>query len=404
MREGLATYLKFGNRYYGVEQTEVNGEEVLHAIILKKKKNELDIENSLETKSLEDLSSHIPKGKALSLTINTKSVLTKQVKGKVSESQRLVQLAFPSIKVEDFFYETLSHGENHFVSICRKSQVKDLLRAYSSKGLNVIDFTLGNLVCASLIPFAAGKNLKSSNANITVEENGITDIAPGNVTSESSYDINGLEIKSTQLLSFAVALNSIVKNQTTQSSFGEVKKELGTAFNQKRFSSQFPKIGLGALFLVLLVNFLFFNHYYNEVNTLKETAQVLEASKAKMVGLDEKVQKTEKMVSDVLKSSSSKSSFYVNEIIESLPDHILLAEFNYQPLARKIKEGKSIENQEDTILISGQTSKQILFSDWISQLEAIPWIKSVNILNFEDVGSGASKFAIKLNLMDDTKK
>lgn len=404
MKEGLATYLKFGNRYYGVEQTEVNGEEVLHAIILKKKKNELDIVESFETKSLEDLSSHIPKGKALSLTINNRSVLTKHVKGKVSESQRLVQLAFPSIKVEDFFYETLSQGENHFVSICRKSHVKDLLRAYSSNGLNVIDFTLGNLVCASLIPFADTKNFKSPNASITIEENGITDITPKNTQSESSYDINGLEIKSAQLLSFAVALNSIVKNQTTQSSFNEVKKELSTAYCQNRFTNQFPKIGLGALFVVLLVNFLFFNHYYNEVNTLKETAQVLEASKAKMVGLDEKVQKTEKMVSDVLKSSSSKSSFYVNEIIGSLPHHLLLTELNYQPLARKIKEGKSIENQEDTILISGQTNKQILFSDWISQLEVIPWINSVNILNFEDVGSGASKFAIKLNLKDDTKK
>ena len=104
------------------------------------------------------------------------------------------------------------------------------------------------------------------------------------------------------------------------------------------------------------------------------------------------------MVNDVLKNSSSKSSFYVNDIINGLPDHILLKEFDYQPLLKRIREDKPIENQKNTIHISGLTYKQVLFSQWISLLENKPWIGSVNILSFEDSNSKASSFMIRLNM------
>ncbi len=400
MTEQLVTYLKFGNRFYGVEHTQINGEVCFYGMCLKKKKKQLDIEASFEVKSFEDLKTHIPKGKAISLVINTNSVLTKQIQGKTDEPLKLVHMAFPNIKVNDFYFETLSQGKNHFVSICRKVYVDDLLNNYNSEGFSIIDFTLGNLLNTVLIPFIDVEALNTSNASISIEDKNITHISPEEVPLESSYNINGLDIKNTQVLSFTSALNLVVKDQTLQSSFSHTKTELRSSYHQKQFANQFLKIGLSVLFLVLLINFLFFNHYYNEVNTLKETAQVLESSKTKMVNLNEKVQKTEKMVTDVLKSSSSKSSFYVNAIIHDLPEHILLKELNYQPVLKRIKEDKAIENERNTILISGQTQQRILFSQWVSQLEAQQWVNSIQILNFEDADKMVSNFIIKLNMND----
>ena len=402
MIEQLTAYLKFGNRFYSVEHTQLNGKECFYGVVLKKKKKQLDLETSFEANSLDDLKTHISKGKAISLVINTNAVLTKQVKGKTNESLKLVYMAFPNIKVEDFYFETLSHGDHHFVSICRKAYVDELLNSYNSKGFTIIDFTLGNLISATFTSFIDVEELQTSNANITIKDQHIIKITPHNSEIESTYNINGLDIKNVQLLSFASALSSIINDQTIQSSFDATKKELSTIYNQKQFASQFLKIGLSVLFAVLLINFLFFNHYYNEVNTLKETAQVLESSKNKMIHLNEKVQKTEKMVTDVLKSSSSKSSFYVNAIINDLPEHILLKTLNYQPVLKRIKEDKAIENQKNTIIISGQTYQRILFSQWITQLEGKSWVNSVHILNFEDTSSASSSFTIQLQ-MNDTK-
>ncbi|WP_299112266.1 hypothetical protein [uncultured Winogradskyella sp.] len=400
MVEKLITYLKFGNRFYGVEQTQINGKTCFYGVTLKKTKQQLDINTSFEAENLETLKEHVPKGAPLSLVINTNSVLTKWVEGNSNESLKLVHMAFPNIKVEDFYYETISQGKNHFVSICRKTYVEDLLNSYLSQGFVIIDFTLGNLISTTLVPFIDIESIKTSNASIIIKDKNITKISFDETHFESGYDINGLNVKNTALLSFASALNLIVKSQIIQSSFDDKKNELGTIYNQKRFASQFLKMGLSVLFAILLINFLFFNHYYNEVNTLKETAQVIETSKTKMINLNENVKKTEKMVNDVLKSSSSKSSFYVNAIITDLPEHILLKELNFQPLVKKIKDNKAIENNKNTIVMSGQTYKRIFFSEWISQLEAKSWINSVSILSFEDHSKTASNFIIKLNIHD----
>ena len=398
MIEKLTTYLKFGNRFYGLEHTQLNGEDCYYGICLKKKKKQLDIETSFKAKDLGELKTHIPKGKATALVINTSAVLTKQIKCKAHEPLKLVYMAFPNIKVEDFYYETFSQGEHYFVSICRKTYVDKLLSTYSSKGFTIIDFALGNLASTTLMPFIDFNELKTSCSRITIEEKRITKIIPEETLIESTYNINGLDIKSIMVLSFASALNLVVNNQSIQSSFSDTKKELNTIFNQKQFANQFLKIGFSVLFVILLINFLFFNHYYNEVNTLKETAQVLETSKAKVISLSEKVKKTEKMVADVLKSSSSKSSFYVDDIINHLPEYILLKELNYQPLLKRIKEEKAIENQKHTVLITGQTHNRVLFSQWVSQLEAKPWVDTIKISSFEDTSITSSSFTIKLNM------
>ncbi|MEO1030027.1 MAG: hypothetical protein AAFX55_01420 [Bacteroidota bacterium] len=403
MTATILTYLKFGNRFYGVEHTQKHGKDLYYGLVLKKKKNQLDIENSFETETMDTLKTHIPKDKAISLVINTNAVLTKRIQSKTEDSQKLVYMAFPNIKVEDFYYETLSQGEYQFVSICRKNYVDDLLNIYLSKGFMVIDFVLGNLICSALNPFIDSDTIRSSNASFVLESHHIVDIAVDANDMETQYNINGLNIKNTLLLSFAAALQFLTKSKHIQSNFAGRKGELNTSFQQKLFAKQFLKIGLSTLFLILLINFLMFNHYYNEVNSLRETAQVLEASKVKMTGLNNKVKTSEKMVNDILKSKSSKSSFYADVIINRLPESILLGEFNYQPLVKKIKEGKPIENQKNTILIAGQTKARVLFSQWISQLETISWIDAVDIVSFEDITSRSSKFAIKLHITNDTK-
>lgn len=403
MTKELLSNLKFGNRFYGVEQTQLDGEDKYYGVVLKKKRKQLDIETSFGIGGLDEFKTQIPKGKPIVLIINTNSVLTKCVQSNTNDSLKLVHIAFPNIKVEDFYYEVVSQAENHFISICRKVYVDDLLKDYALKHIAVIDFTLGSLISSVVTPFIDSDNIKTSNASISIEDKLIIDIKTKESQVEGSYAINGINIKSNQLLSFSGALNLVVKSQYIQSSFVDVKKELKSTFKQKVFANQFLKIGLSLLFMALLINFLFFNHYYNEVNSLRETSQILEVSKTKMLSLNEKVQKTEKMVEDVLKSSASKSSFYVDAIINTLPESILLKELNYQPLLKKIKEDKPIEHQKNTILISGKTNKSILFSGWISQLETKPWVTSVNILSFEDITKSSSNFKVKLNMKDDAE-
>ncbi|WP_299334897.1 hypothetical protein [uncultured Psychroserpens sp.] len=403
MKTNLASYLQFGNRFYGVEQTQLDNAYKFYGIALIKKQNQLELGTCLESNTLDDLKAQLPKSKPIILVINTNSVLTKKVASTSNNLSKLVHLAFPNITVDEFYYESISQGENHFVSICRKSYVDEILESYAAKHIPVINFTLGNLIGSNVCSFIDAEVVHTSNASLSIDNKLISNITSRENRTELMFNINGLDIESKYILSCGAALHTILNYDTIQSGFTNTKKELNIRFKQKRFASQFLKIGLGSLFIVLLINALFFNHYYNAVNSLRQTSQVLELSKTKMMELNEEIQKNEKIVTDILKNSSSKSSFYINDIINRLPETVILKELNYQPLLKKIKEGNDIEHQKNTILISGQINESVWFSRWISQLEAISWITSVDILNFEDIAKSSSSFTIKIHMKDDSE-
>lgn len=160
---------------------------------------------------------------------------------------------------------------------------------------------------------------------------------------------------------------------------------------------------MGGLFILglLLVNFFFFNHYFNKVAELSQLSQVNQSTKNQILKLDEVVSKKQKMVDDLLKSNGSKTSYYANEIMQGLPNSVLLKVFNYQPLLKRVKEGQDIQLKDRTIYIEGRSGDSQIYSDWISRLERKDWVSKVNILDYGQAASKVSDFKIEIVLTDD---
>ena len=195
------------------------------------------------------------------------------------------------------------------------------------------------------------------------------------------------------------ALQPILKNNTAQHNANDLKLELISSYKQSRFFNEFLKYSLIFFLSLLLVNFLLFNHYHSKVNELREVTQINADSKELILELREDVSKKENMVDNMLKSSSSKSSFYVNAIMQSLPNSILLSEVNYQPLIKRIKADKPIEINKRVLLISGSSNHSESFSNWIAQLETLDWIKKINI-NYGEGDTLVSNFRLNITLED----
>ncbi|MCK8479019.1 PilN domain-containing protein [Psychroserpens algicola] len=399
MKDVLMSYLTFGNRFYGLEQAQVNNQTIYYGIELKKTKNQVEVENSFQCNELSELSNFIPKDKPIFLVVNNEFIITKKIESNQVETLEILHLAFPNIKTYDFYYEILKQDNTHFVSICRKTHLDKLLENCTSNKLSIIDFSLGSLIITSISNLIPQNDIHTANRHISKVNGQIKNIELLENLANTSYSFNDTELKNTELLAFSAALSLISKNQQLDSSFETTQINLLTNYKEKRFFKQFLKIGLTCLFILLLGNFFLFNNYYNKVNQLRETSQVLTTSKNKVISLSDKVQKTQKMVEDVLKGNASKSSFYVDAVINSVPDAIILSKLNYQPLLKKIKADKVIENDTDIILISGTSSQNILVSNWISELESIDWIKQVEILSFEDNSKSSSLFSFKIHIL-----
>ena len=310
----------------------------------------------------------------------------------------MIYKAFPNINLDDFYYEAISEGSRHFISICRKSYIDTLITDYSKLNLHIIDIGLGNNLISTLKPFLNETDIQTSNATITFESGTIKNIEKTS-TKHTVYDINGQHVSNQNMLSFAGGLNLILNRKPRFSNID--KKNLIDTYKQSRFFTQFLRFAGLFILMVLLINFLFFNHYFNQVNELRQVSKINQTTKDQIVNLNASVSKQQKMVDDLLNSSTSKSSYYANAVMQSLSNTVILSEFNFQPLKKRVKADKPIELQTSRIEIAGSTSNSDIFSEWIGQLENNNWIESVEIQDYGSEDSRSSNFKILLQLKDD---
>lgn len=400
MLNKFLTYLQYGNRFCGLEHTSKSSNKSITVSVLKQSKKELNLESTFHASSIEEVSKNLSKNQHAVLVINDENVLSKTINSEQNESLKLVYKAFPNINLEDFYFEIVSEATSHFISICRKDYVDALIISYSEDNIHIISFSIGNSIISNIKSFTNNEQIQTSNSIVTIENQQITGINKADVGYEN-YDINGLKISNQELLSFSGALQTVIKNDITVTNYRDKKNNLLTEFNQIQFFNQFLKFAGLFILGLLLINFFYFNHYFNQVNNLKQVSEINESTKQKIVGLDVLVSKKQKMVDDLLKSKGSKTSYFTNSIMQSLPETLLISEFNFQPLQKRIKDGKLIELDEHIIIISGSSNDSSIFSKWISQLEHMEWIEHIDIIDYGSVSGSVSDFEIKIGLNDD---
>lgn len=397
MLKYLKTYLKFKNTFCGIEIAQ----NCLIVTVLKKKENELKVHKQVTVKSLDEIISIIPKQQAVILTVNNDKVITKTVDGIFKSDINAVNKAFPNINLNDFYYEVLKYSSRSFISICRKDYVESIIQSYTGKNLNVIDFKIGNLNLLNISNYIEDEIINSTNFTLKFKNNILNSIEPKtDVSISNDYNINGIMADSKYLLSLSAAIQLILGENLLLNNFEARQLSLNDSFIQKRFFSVGLIVILSCLLLTIATNIFLQRHYSNKSEYLLGLSHINKNNKNTLLKLSENTSKKEKLVDDLLKSESSKSSFYINAIISNIPSSISLTEINFQPLNKRIKANQNIEINNNTILVSGTTNNSDLFSDWLSDLNAYEWTKKVDVTNYKSLDNRKSQFLISVSIND----
>lgn len=401
MLNTISTYLQFGNYFCGIEHTTKNSKDIIVASLIKKSKKEIDIERVIEGFTIEEVTQKLPKKQHAVLILNDNNVLSKSIESEQSDNLKLVYKAFPNINIDDFYFEILHQNKTCFISLCRKQYVDDLIQSYREKGVSILKFSLGNTLISTVLEFVDLGHINTSNAIISINNNQIQHIEKTKSSELIHYDINGIQTSNSEVLSLSGALQIVLQANNSQTNFEKKKQTLFNHYKQTHFFSQFLKSGLVFILGLLLINYLIFSHYFNSVNELTELSEVNQGTKSTFLNLNTIVSKKQKRVDDLLKSNASKSSFYLNTIIQDLPNSILLSEFNYQPIKKRIKKGVPIEVTFNSITVSGTSSNSDIFSKWIAEIEEFNWTHNVSIIHYGSTSNTTSDFTIKIIITDD---
>lgn len=389
----LKDSLLYRNTYCAIEfGIDALGKEQFTALTLRKKKGELYIKNKTTTKSVEDLINFLKQEKQQHtiLIINNQQVLFKVIE---KNAKNPVVAAFPTINKKEFITEVKHSNEKSFIGIVRKRYAENIWTLFNEAGIIILDTVIGILPVFALLDVLPGtEHIQTTHSQISIINQQVTSIT-SNVFSEESYQINGLELKNYEILSLGAMVSFYVNEQIQYST-----KELET-FKQQTIFAKGLKAGLALMFLILLVNFMFFSNYYRQIEKLQAEINIYSETKEALKKIASEVDKKKKLLQQIQNSGTSSLSKYTDQLIQEIPHSILLEEVNYQPFITTIKENKLIKNEQNMLQVSGVFKNNRELSNWIDVVEQKSWVQKVDGLSIQsDARKKIAKFFFKIKI------
>lgn len=396
MLNKVRTYFKEGFTYTGIEVVEVDGSSSFSILELKKSKNELLVVLSAIVEDVKDIPSKTKKNHPIFLCINTANVITKQVANTNSTNpDAIVNDAFPDLDLNNFYYEVIQISNGPIVTISKRNPIDKLIANLKELKIQVSQISLGISPVSNVIGYLEEENITLSNHVLKKEDGQIAQIASGTECEEKSYDINGLNITSKNLLSFAQILGHLNKENRIVN-YNSISESLEWDFKNQRIFNQVLKYSLFFFVALLLANFFVYNSYHEKVAELNLTMAATSSKKNELSALDESVKRKQERVETLSSSSNSKATYYLDRFAQQIPSSILLSEIKYQPLAKPVRESKSILLDNGIVLVSGISKDVDEFSFWVEELEKLTWVSSVETLDYDFVSKNTSAFLIEI--------
>lgn len=391
----LNTFL-LGKQYIGVEHFTINNEDKVALLLVEKKKEGLVITKkdrvSYNGKIAEKWDTKLP----FFLVINSNQVIQKEVLGVEPSDEKLLHKSFPNTNWDEFYYEIWRLKTKSVIAIARKSYVGTLLEDYENQKISIAGISLGVCSIADIIAYTDESELYTNHQSISKEETQI--ISASVLESAITYTINDLQIENRQLLSFSGILRLILNNTLNTGSIISYSDQLYNDYNQKTFFNKGIKIMVGIVLGILLLNFIFFTHYYKLAQESSEILLVNKSSIEDVSKIKQRIIVKEEKVKGIDGRMTSRSSLIINEITSKVPSSILLTELTFNPLEKKIKAEEQILTKDKVIAISGTTIANASFTKWVEDIEKLNWVDKVLITHFGKDENNETTFSINLTL------
>ena len=268
-------------------------------------------------------------------------------------------------------------------------------KEFDDLSLSVIHYSLGYSNLSNILSLIDHSEVCSFKHLIQHNNGQIESITIKQDITEINYEFDGLTIGNKFINAFSVLLGFIQKN-VTHSNLASSNLLAVQEYRNKRIFQFFLTVGLGIILSVLTINFLVFQYYFDLVEELKSEVQITKADSDRLRLLNDKISKKEDRVNALLANNGSSISKFLDVIGENIPDKIKLDELEFQPLLKKIKEGKPVLLENNTLLISGNCIDSKRFTEWIEVLESMDWITAVATLEYDYVKKNTSHFLIKI--------
>lgn len=390
MLERLKNIKLFQEKRYAVIGITINVTTNYEILIVDIKSDKLSVVNSWTTDQFEDINNDLDPSTPILLNFRGKGIINKKV---ALKGNYLKEVLFNSSSSDFYIYEL--HQSNYgFVSIARKEVLNTYFDLFEENKYSVLDYSIGPFVGIALKDILDNSSYVSGGFHLSFESQILINFSTSK-ESNITYQIGKDEVRQTQiplfstLLSYMYPIDQIVYDVD----FLRLNKQellLKKIFNKLA-------AGVGVFFLItLLCSYLLLSYYNDQYINYESQLYNLNHTYNQVKKLEEEKQNNILILqeSGILKENFL--SFYIHEIINSVPNKISLNSLQVNPTDRKVKDLQKILFQSNIILIKGNSLSSQPLNTWVKSLRLKKWISKIEILHYSNTKEKGGVFTLKI--------
>jgi hypothetical protein len=326
----------------------------------------------------------------LSIVFNGKGILVKKMPGSQSVDNAVIAV-LPNANPADFYFETHSYGDFSVAAIARKEVIDSFIQSLKKEGFTILQASLGFNTATYILPFIYPDaqapvltTLFSLQVNAQKKIIGYEPIEENDLLRTTEYSIGNLYLRPPLMLAFSAAVHVLtdsLKNAPVLSS--AILNHERTEFRYQKLFKAAGMALLAAIFLILLVNFLIYNHYFNRNKELQVT-QVFSREKQEQTDIiQERIKKKEGFLHQSGWHKPCRASLYADRIASLTPFNTLLTSMVIYPLKGNASGEFPVMNfKTDTIQVTGTCDNPVEINQFMNNVKIITEFKSVALKNY----------------------
>jgi len=378
----------------GVELiTKHNGSLSANAVLVSLDKKEIIKKNEWKNlNNIGELNGKLSAKTAVTLIITGKNVLVKAIEPR-ENIQNYVAEIFPQANPNEFYSSILKQKDKILVAVTRKEFVDTAIDELALQGYRVIDFSLSFFDIVAILPYLNNDVSGSIETPVyTIQYDTKFSIQSFETSNskifdhftEKEYSFANQYLKASTVLPFAAACRLIAGSITSRPEINNEKVLLQREeFKYFKYFIAASWAVLVGFFTLLLINFIFYNYYFNKNKELAVLQTLSEDQGEKFKKQTLAIKHKEAFLKETGWIKASKTSYFADRIASLVPSDIYLTALHfYPPNNASLLEKKETPFKKDTIQITGNCQDPVGLNQFTNNLKNLSEIKDVVVKNY----------------------